>query len=244
MLRYLISAVILFGFASFAQARTWPQLALGGGFECVIIVSNLTNFTWVGIGQLQVGDEDPWATAWTLDGIPQAGFEFLISLPERGTQKIRLGGDSQARSGYLEIFADLSSSSSSVSIQFFYEFRNPEGALVDSTGSPEGSFDNEFGFGVERSSLINTGFALAPFFSLNEEFPILIKLFDSFGNEVAETTITFRGHQAQFFNEVFPGVSSPFLGSIEMEGQSTFFVTVLRQEITESGFQLTSIPAR
>ena len=41
-------------------------MALGGGFDCVLIISNKTNFSREGEAALLVGDDKPWETPWAV----------------------------------------------------------------------------------------------------------------------------------------------------------------------------------
>lgn len=60
-------------------------------------------------------------------------------------------------------------------------------------------------------------------------------------NSVTITEVQVDDH---FFAELFDGVSQEFIGSIVAESEEDFYLMVLRLELTEDGFQLTSVPAR
>ena len=118
-------------------------MVLGGGFECVIIVSNMESFSWSGDLELLAGQDEQWAGAWKINGIEQQENIFDFEIPGNGTQKYRLSGDPTVRAGYLELDGGLGSSDYDVAVQFFYEYRQG-GTLIDSTGTPEGDSGHSF----------------------------------------------------------------------------------------------------
>ena len=72
-----------------------------------------------------------------------------------------------------------------------------------------------------------------------------VRLYDEsgklFGSEI------FEGDGALLLNEIAGQVPAEFRGHLEVLSlgtESSFFITVLRVEVTDSGVQLTSIPAR
>ncbi|MBN2431626.1 MAG: right-handed parallel beta-helix repeat-containing protein, partial [Acidobacteria bacterium] len=52
-------------------AIVYPHVALGGGYECTFLAGNHTDAVWSGNVELLQGLDDPWPTAWSLDGVPQ-----------------------------------------------------------------------------------------------------------------------------------------------------------------------------
>ncbi len=62
--RCLLGFWILSVLCAPVAAVTYPQLALGDGYEAVIIVSNQTDQEWQGSGQLLQRAGQPWVTAW------------------------------------------------------------------------------------------------------------------------------------------------------------------------------------
>ncbi|MDA2930891.1 hypothetical protein MYX84_13265 [Acidobacteria bacterium AH-259-O06] len=224
-------------------AAGFPQLALGGGYEVVLIVSNKSSSQWDGEIQLLEGNDEPWSTPWKVNGISLPGHIVNLTIPGAGTQKLRFTGDSQAKAGYLKISGQSESPplGLGLAIQFFYEFKQND-QLIDSTGTPLVLLPSaSWAFPVERSSTANTGFAWAPAFAKGP-FSISMTLFDEDGNAVGKETLTFSGHLARFFDEVFSGVPTNFLGSVFLESEFDICLTVLRLELTPGGFQLTSVP--
>lgn len=205
-------------------ARTWPQLALGGGFDCVLIVINKTSFEWTGEFRLYHGNLETWSAPWKLNGLSQSGNTFTVTIPGRGTRKIRISGDSEARAGFLEMFGEGISSSFDVAVQFIFEFRS-NGQLIDSTSTPEANVDQTFLFPVEKSRTVNTGFAWSPW-SITAPFMITLTLFDSEGNEFDQGTINYDGHLSRFFDEIFPGVPTDFTGHVLVQSIASIYLTV------------------
>jgi hypothetical protein len=205
----------------FTDTIIYPQLAVGGGFEIVILATNKTTSIWTGrILPNLPGDTLP----------PQD-----LVLGPRETKKVILEGGTDVLAGYLEI-TGTGSSTRDTAISYFYNYF-VNGKLVDSTGVPEGEAGRKFMLGVEKSSAVNTGLAIRRIVSVTE--PITAILYDSQGTELQRKTTEVG---ARFFTEIFDDVPANFLGSIVLESQKDFYLTALRLEATDSGFQLTSVP--
>ncbi|MDA2927220.1 hypothetical protein MYX78_08310 [Acidobacteria bacterium AH-259-G07] len=203
-----------------------------------MIISNRTPLQWVGEFRLHQGNLEPWSTPWKLDGLSRSGNTFTVTIPGWGTTKVKISGDSKAKAGFLEMFGQGVSGSFDVAVHFFYEFRSAE-QLVDSTGVPDGNADTTFVFPVEKSSTVNTGFAWSPW-TITAPFLIYLTLFDSEGNVFDNKEITYNGHLSRFFDEIFSGLPTAFIGHVRIESIAPIYVTVLRFEVTSDGFQLTS----
>ena len=221
----------------------FPQLALGGGFELTLIISNETDKAWEGQALLRKGNNEAWSTPWAINGTDRTGAsEFDIILNPRATNKFVLTGSDVVETGFLALFAENGFSSEDVAVSFFYNFGS-SGQLSDSTGTPPSVEATTFTFSVERTPVVNTAFAFA-LFGDADAFNMTLILFDEEGNLVQETTLTYEGHLARFFTEVFDEVPVDFLGSMVLEAEIPLCLVVLRLENTSGGgFQLTSIPA-
>jgi predicted choloylglycine hydrolase len=223
-----------------ASSWTWPQLALGGGYECTILLSNKRNSDWVGHFNLVQGNNGTWTGSWGLNEVDRTGSStFTISLSPGSTVKLRLSGDSVARSGYLQLFADGASTVDDVAVSYFYNYLS-NGRLQESTGSAAAPSGKLFWFPVEKTAKVNTGLAWAPG-DVTAPFSLVVSLFDQGGNQVQQKTLTFAGHEARFFDEIFEDVPNGFLGRMRIESQENIHLEVLRLEYTESGFQLTTV---
>ncbi len=214
----------------------YPQLALGGGFDVTLLVTNNSGFDWTGFAEL---DEREWPLdqAWSLDGEDRTGeTEFPIDLMPGETQRFQLSRTEDAVSGWLKITS--TGQLSDISTSFFYNFLT-DGSLVDSTGVSPAAPSRGVRFPVERDGQrLRTGVAIrmatAPMtFSLFDEAGVLVQRFPS---------ALFDG--ALFFDEIFDApLPDRFTGSMTVESTSPFATTVLRFETTDEAFQLTSVPA-
>ena len=212
----------------------YPQLALGGGFEVVFLVTNQGRKEWRGRALLDAGDW-PAARPWSLNGLDRTGQSgFDIQLEPNQTKKFILSSNGPVVSGWLEIrgkprIADLATT-------FFYNFF--AGAeLGDSTGVGVAPAVTAVTFPVERSAQINTGIALR-----QTQARVNLRLYDEAGVSLGAGR---RGREgARFVDELF-GVPENFVGSLRAESSRPFHLGVLRQEVipgTDLRFQLTSVP--
>jgi hypothetical protein len=229
----------------------YPQLALGGGYQCILTVGNKSEAPWKGTALLRQGGEAAWGSAWSLNGQPKTGASsFDIVLAAHQTAQFVLGGDQLARSGYLRIVPDEGLSAQSLAMSFFYNY-SPAASLTDAIGVPPGSAGRAFVFPVERSATVNTGFAWSPESPEEENpetgtpepFAVLLTLYDEAGAKMSQATLLCDGHLARFFPEALPGVPSSFVGKMVVEAERRISLTVIRLESSGSGFQLTAVPA-
>lgn len=221
---------------------TYAQLALGGGYQCVLLLTNKTEVAWNGSVRLRSGNGEKWTRRWFLGSEDMSGLsEFSVAVPARGTAKFVLSSiDAEAEAGYLEIVTQSpGSGEGDLAVSFFYNFLIND-RLVDSTGVPPSRQNQRFVLPVERSARVNTGFAWAPFLKPGP-FEVTLTLLDPSGKVLERQTVTFNGHWARFFTEVFEGVPDPFLGAVLFEAQESIYLTALRLEFTDTGFQLTGI---
>ena len=217
----------------------YSQLALGGGFDVILFVTNMREQPWNGGAQLDAGAW-PEDRAWTLDGGDQTGESgFALELSSRETKRFELGSSGGPFSGWLEISPNTDSRVEDLATAFFYNFA-PGAELGDSTGVAPADLTTAIWFPVARRPGLNTGLAIR-----RTTAPVRYSLFDS-GGLLLETVTREDFQGAQFFNEVFSGVPASFTGSVKVESDRGFYLTVLRQEILPGDglrFQLTSIPA-
>lgn len=82
---------------------TWAQLALGGGYQCVLLVSNKTASDWTGNFYVFQGYQQTWAGRWWVNGLEYTGSDyFVVNIPSHGTTKLVLTGEDPVRVGYME----------------------------------------------------------------------------------------------------------------------------------------------
>ena len=102
-------------------------------------------------------------------------------------------------------------------------------------------------FPVERSEFVNTGLVVRQ--QVNQlgsigQGNIRFTLYDQVGKQLRTLTPSLGG--AKFFDEIFDSIPQDFIGSVEVESEGPFYLTVLRQELIPGDtlrFQLTSVPA-
>ncbi len=218
---------------------TWPQLALGGGYECTMLISNKSDAAWSGRVFLKEGNNEQWSGPWRFNGQEGTGTGgFNVSLAPKGTIRLKLSGDFDTRSGYLQMRGSEPSSVVDLAVSYFYTYLVNE-RLMESVGSSAGDPGRSFSFPVEKTASASTGFAWAPD-SVTAPFPIVLTLYDANGHEVDKKTATYAGHQASFFDQVFSSVPLGYLGRIQIDSQELIYLEVLRLDQTETGFQLTS----
>jgi hypothetical protein len=251
---WLVPVLLLF-FEVLAEARTWPQLVLGGGYQAVILISNTKSTGWSGQFFPKQGHEKLWAGTWRVNGQDYTGQDsFSIVVPAYTTIKVVLTGDDAVpvQSGYLFMWGTGASSAYDVSISYFYEYYM-DGKLAMSNGSIEGAPHTTFYFPLEHSATasagVNTGIAWAPEFSTtpNNGFNMTATLYltdkTGIGQPYASKTFPYSGHAAQFITDIFPELKgTDFKGFLKLAAQYNVFLEVLRIDSTESGFLLTSTP--
>ena len=243
-MKRLLGITLVLLVSSPAIAANYAQFAIGGGYESLIYVTNKTGFPWAGTVWIHRGMNQPWQTAWNVNGQRLTGFtSFNFNLNAHESAKFRITGDATTRAGYCEIEGNSSSYDSDVAVSYFYEYR-VNGVLQDSIGDSESAWGDEFLVAVERSSLINTGFAWCPSSRYSTStFPMVLTLYDATGAVHRTRNYTFSGHEAQFLHEIFPGLATDFRGHLLIECQGYMYLAVLRMEYTPTGFQFTSTPA-
>ena len=234
-----------------------PQFAIGGGLEALLFVANKTADTIDVDVFLRQGNADPWDGLWKLDGVSQAGSESTFPLGPKQIRKIVLSANGPARSGYLNVVSR-GGAWARLSVSFFYNLVS-EGALIDSIGVPPTSvrttavissrdeFTYKYTAAIELGPGINTGVAITHGLRLPSasEGTIRLTLYDGGGDAIRTKTLNNDGHTALFINEIWTDLPPDFVGMLQVEPtneDTDFYMTVLRQEQTVSGFQLTSIP--
>jgi hypothetical protein len=228
------------------------QLAIGGGYQAVILISNKTGSDWTGQFFPKQGFERPWAGTWQVNGQDYTGQTFFnVGLHAFGTAKFVLTGDDSlpVQTGYLFFWGSGNSSAADVSVAYFYQFFQ-NGKLVMSAGTTEGGVHSTYSFPVEYSSaVVNTGIAWAPEIDTtpSKPFNITATLYLTNQSGVAQLygvkTLSFSGHAAQFITDIFPELSGTgFKGYAVLTADYNVCLEVLRVDSIDNGFLLTSTP--
>jgi len=217
---------------------TVPQIVVGGGTESVLLISNKSDSIWRSDFLVRQGNDQMWSGPLWVSGLDITGLDgFRVEISPFATVKLRLVGGSGLQSGYLEVDPDMGSSDLDIAVSFFYNFFDAQSNLTDSVSIPPSLFSGtDYLFPVERSEVVDTGFAWCPGL-LAGPFDITVTLLNEDGSIFQTKTVTFTGHQAQFFAGLFDNVPADFLGMMGIESSRFINVAVLRIEYTQSGFQ-------
>jgi hypothetical protein len=77
MRKLFLLPLLILSFTAHAAARTWSQLAIGGGYQAVILISNKTGSDWTGQVFPKQGFEKPWAGTWRVNDQNYTGQTFF-----------------------------------------------------------------------------------------------------------------------------------------------------------------------
>ena len=223
-------------------SAVYPQLAVGGGFEVVLMVSSQSGLPWNGRVYLD-GGVWPAERSWQLDGVEMTGeSSFEITLEPRGTKRMVLSSSSGAAvDGWLSLRAEGDSRPQDAAAAYFYNLFGDSG-LSDSAGVSPSALATDFFFPVERSTTLATVLTGVAIRSVVDSVTLRVR--DEQGNPVADEEATVIEDGAACVSKLFPGLPPDFVGSVRVSSGLPFYVTVVRVEVTDaSGVQLTSVPA-
>jgi len=246
MSKSVLTLFVVFGSclpACFGEIN-YPQLALGGGYECTMLISNLTDSPWSGQLLARRGAGEAWSVDWLDLGATSSSSQHNLSLEGNTTRKIVLSSSEDLASGYLVVESDLNSTDD-LAVSFFYRYTGQGGQLIDSTGIAAGNRGTSFVVPVERGTGLDTGIAWAPTQASdvpNTGFDFQATLVDGAGNVIQQKAVTMEGHSASFFSELFDAVPDEFVGRIRVDSPESLYLTALRLESAADQFQLTSVP--
>jgi hypothetical protein len=241
---------VMLASSSICHARTYAQVAIGGGYKLVILVANKTAFPWDGTFSLYQGNSNLWAGPWAVNGVSHTGDEdFAVSVNGYDTARLELTSNSGMQTGWLEYYGDGGSSSSEVAVSLFYQFY-AGGKLTMTVGGGESEWGDTFYIPIERSASVNTGMAWAPSWSWDTApFPIIFTLYrasESGGTVYGTKILDYSGQTAKFIDndDLFPTLKllENFRGFLKIESQEYIYLDVMRMDVTADGFLFTSTP--
>jgi hypothetical protein len=239
-MKRLLSLIILLWPAS-AFPVTFAQLALGGGYEAVLFVTNKSSLDWSGSLSFYKRAADGW-TGIRVNGQRLSGYSGNFLMGPGETWKLTMRADGSTQSGYMELLPTGTSNEYDIAVAYFYNFYDSAGQLLDSVGSRPSTRAYKFVFPAEYvAGGIDTGMAWAPAVT-TAPFEIHLTLVDDAGKQVARRTSVFLGHAALFISELFPTMPRNFCGHVLVESADMICLEVLRMNQTAGGFQLTSTP--
>ncbi len=238
-------AALVYGLAGFlsgdARPAVFPQVALGGGYRCILLISNKTDASWSGRIRLFQSNQAPWVvTLADGEAAPEQNSEFALELAAASTRKLLLTTDQPLEAGYLSLSGDGNSGPADLAVSFFYNYLI-NGRLADSVGVPALAERSAFTLPVEYGPSVNTGFAWARN-AESSPFNIVLRLWDGNGSLIQTKQVSYAGQEAEFFSEVFDQIPDGFVGRLDIQSDLPLYLTALRLEYVGSQFQLTSTP--
>ncbi len=228
----------------------YPHLAIGGGFESVLVISNPKLEPWSGALRLPAFGAGS-GIAWLLDGEEQTGGDRVdLVLAARASRRFVFSAPpgAAAVSGSLEVVGAEGSEASDLAMSLFYDF-SVGGDLVASVSVPSSPSGRLAVIPIERflRERVNTGIAIqsgagaAPAGPAQPSFRI--SLYDSHGVRLDTLLNPFPG--PRFVDQIFPPEVFPegrFVGSLAVESETPFHLMALRQRLLDGGrFQLTGV---
>ena len=223
-------------------ATTYSELALGGGYECLILISNMKAIEWHGVFFLYQDSDQPWSGTWSVvNAQKQLPNSFVAVVPANGTVKVQIKGDGVVRDGYLRMYGLYPTSTYDVSMTYCYQFYL-DGKLIMSTNSIDSSLPHKtFYFPVEISADANTGMAWTPqdssLYPDTGNFLINVNIWRDDGWPLVSKPVQFSGHRSGFLQDFFPELAgTSFHGLAVLEAPTAFYLDVLRFDSSPNGY--------
>jgi len=226
------------------KAMTYPQFAIGGPYEVVLIATNKTDHNSNCRVYLKTGNDQTFPYPVSLNGEPLQSISSIKLLwGPRGTDKIVISGGNDVKTGYIEILGADGYTMLDWTINYFYVYRE-NGAVLESIGVPNAPVSKDYYLPVERSEDCNTAIAWAPYGdSVPSTFNVQLTLYDDQGRLYASKSMRFEGQMASFFSELFNGIPTSFLGHLVLEAPYLFHFVGFRMVDSWNGPQFTAIEA-
>ncbi|MFQ5738907.1 MAG: hypothetical protein ACE5JX_07815 [Acidobacteriota bacterium] len=207
------------------KTLVFPQLADGGGIRSEIILTNASGHR--ATGTLFLKQSDGNTLAISLDGQLESIIPYAI--PAGGELRMVSDAIGEAKAGYATVVPDEGSPAVSGSIVY-----NLNGFEVSVPSSPLAS---QFHLFVERTSLLNSGIAIAN--PGDKAIIVTLELLDERGQPLANTSVDLQsGEQLPRFitdEEIFnDDVPLNFIGSIRATSADSFSMVGLRQKVSGS----------
>ncbi len=232
----------------------YPQLAIGGGFEAVFLVSNPSVDSWRGTLRLPNFGSGS-GVVWLLNGEDRTGLDSVeVELPARGSGRFVFSAPDGAPpvSGPLIVEGLEGSLPTDLATSLFFDY-STGGVLVDSVSVPSSPSSRLAVIPIERfpEERVNTGVAIqsgeenaAAVVSGNPTQPSFrISLYDAQGIRLDTAVNPFPG--PRYVDQIFPPEAFPegrFVGSLAVESETPFHILALRQRLLDQGrFQLTGV---
>ncbi len=256
---WLLSLLFVFGAFQSMFGKTFSQLALGGlpgageHYECIILISNMSDEAWHGRMTALTGNDQNWTVRWVAGETQLDTHSVNVDLVPRGTLKVTLKSvDGSLGTGYLNLNWRYVSGASientlAIAVTYFYNLLDQTGDVLDCVSVPESRSDTEFMLPVEYiPNKVDTGIAWSPSSdAVDAQFSLHFELVDASGTVVATSDRPYEGQNAKFVSELFPQAAQAgaFIGRVRITSDGIgMCTTALRLVYTRSGIQLTGAP--
>jgi hypothetical protein len=232
----------------YADTLVFPHFADGGGWSTQLILTNPTNQTLLGTGQLFTAgsaSESAQPLSLSLNGqSPTSSFSY--SIPPHGALRLSTGNAStNLNAGWVKIVPTGLVAPSGSAI---FSFRR-DGITVAEASVPALPLGFAFRSYVETSGMfgqvgsMQSGLAVANPSSEPIRIDFELRRLDGASAGSTSVTVPAGGQVAKFINELFPNLPAPFQGILQLRSFSAVAVTGLRGRYNERGdFLITSIP--
>jgi outer membrane protein assembly factor BamB len=208
----------------------FAHIADGAGQTTLLTLTSSVPTT----GNAHFLDDDGVPLSLAVEGQEGLSSTLPFMIPARSSIAIQTAGGSELQSGWARVEADQPIRGSSI-------FQYSANGVYSEAGVADAPASGETSVFVSRSGNVSTAVAIAV--PVNESAPVVLRLLDGQGQELAtsEIAVPAGGHTAQFIEELFPDeVGDSFHGTLAIESAFPVVVTALR---TKNGIQLSSYPA-
>jgi len=219
-------------------AVIYPQIAVGGGCESVVTITNPSGTGWSGRLIFKKGNEEDFPVPLKADGIPFTSASTW-QVAAGSTARCVISSDGVQTAGYLRIETLSGTPSEQLVTSVFFRIRDLQGHVTDLAGTYPSKAARRFVFPVEKSETSDTGIAFLPAVLQVPGQPVTFRLVDQSGTKIQEVQPPLSGHVAKMAGEIFDKMPQPFLGSIVMESPADLYLLVLRLDLSGGNVQLT-----
>ncbi|RPJ63469.1 MAG: hypothetical protein EHM23_01780, partial [Acidobacteria bacterium] len=224
-------------------AVTYPHIAVGGGYETVLTITNPTEHRWNGRLACSQRDFQKFPVL-RINGV-NIGQSAEYEIKPSATVTFVITGDSTARSGFLKISTAGGPSETQLATSLYYRFRNSAGQVTDTVSTSSAKAARHWVFPVDRGAEADTGVACLTESSDYSPTDVTYTLLSADGAELQRVTKQQRGHLALMLGELFDTIPANFVGSVIVDSSGDTYLLVLRLESGGGTLQLTGTrPAR
>jgi hypothetical protein len=221
-------------------AIRYPQIAVGGGYETVIAISNPTDQRWAGQLSFKAGAHIDFPLPLKANG-QSIGAVSSWTVEAGGTASLVITCDAEATGGYLEITTQSGPSEDRLVTAGFFRLRNSSGIPVDLVGTYAPKPVRKAVFPIDRSPSADTGVAILAPEPLSG--PVIFTLRDTSGLTTQIVQMSLNGQVALMASEIFDQLPPSFVGSVTVESPEWVHLLVLRVEMSQGMVQLTGTVA-